>query len=80
MVSELAYLDLMFDTNLKSGVPLTFMNRLRAKKLKKNLNKVYSQKQAAEDLLKIAEDVDSGKITEEVGKARASDLYARYGL
>ena len=56
------------------------MNRLRAKQLKKKLNKVYDQKNAAEDLLKIAQDVESGKITEEVGKARASDLYARYGL
>lgn len=80
MVPELAYLDPMFDTNLKPGVPQSFINRLRAKQLKKRLNKVYDQKQAAEELLKIAEDVQLGKITEEVGKARASDLYARYGL
>ena len=80
MVPYMAYLDPMFDINLKSGVPQSFINRLRAKQLKKRLNKVYNQKQAAEELLKIAEDVDSGKITEDVGKDRASDLYARYGL
>ena len=75
-----AYVWSMFDTNLNPGVPQAFINRLRAKQLKKKLNKVYDQKNAAEDLLKIAQDVESGKITEEVGKARASDLYARYGL
>jgi len=70
----------MFETDLKPGVPKTFINKLKAKKLAKRMNEVFNQKQAAEELLKISEDVMSGKISEESGIRRASDLYKKYGL
>jgi len=70
----------MFETDLKPGVPKTFINKLRAKQLNKKINLAFNQKQAADELLKIAEDVESGKISEESGQGRALDLYKKYGL
>jgi len=70
----------MFETDLKPGVPKTFINKLRAKQLNKKINLAFRQKQAADELLKIAEDVESGRISEESGRGRAIDLYKKYGL
>ena len=70
----------MFKANLKPGVPKTFINKLREKQLTKRMATVFNQKLAAEELLKIAEAVEDGSITEIQGKHRAADLYARYGL
>lgn len=70
----------MFKATLKQGVKNTWLNRLRARQLTKRLNKVHAQATAARELLQISEDVESGKITTDQGKARAAHLYDKYGL